>query len=345
MKLVYIGAFPPGYGGVTIKNKNLFDALSDKTELLKVDLNKVKKRDVKETFKLITAFLSRKNRFLIGVSGKKTRRRFTQLLYYVNRTAMNHSLIFLMGGTVANDIASDPGYLKYASEYKMIYAETQGMVNTLRNAGLKNVGLYPNGRFRPKNTPPKRKRGDTLKCVFFSAVRPEKGVDIILEAAKSLPGIYFAFYGPIEHEYQLVFTQKVNELTNVSYHGVFKGEPEDVYLELSKYDILLFPTMWKAEGVPGILVEGKIAGLAEVVSNHNYNSELVEDHIEGIVLTQNVANNMVKVLRQLEDDNELLLKLKIGSTKSAEKYYIDNYTEDILNTILDRDKYKMELRL
>ena len=105
-----MGAFPPGYGGVTIKNKNLYDALSAKTNVLKVDLNKIKKRDIKETFKFITALLGRKNRFLIGVSGKQTRKKFTQLLYYVNRKAMNHSLIFLMGGTVADDIASDPEY-------------------------------------------------------------------------------------------------------------------------------------------------------------------------------------------------------------------------------------------
>lgn len=336
MKIYYLGPFPPEYGGVTIKNKNLFDALSKKTEILKIDLNKVKKRNIKEIFRFITALVGRKNRFLIGVSGKQTRKKFTQLLYYVNRKAMNHSLIFLMGGTVADDIASDLGYLKYVSEYKMIYAETQSMVNTLRNAGLKNVGLYPNGRFRPKNTIPIRNCADKLRCVFFSAICPEKGVDIILDAAGSLPEFIFVFYGSIKHEYQKDFMQKVNALSNAYYHGVFKGEPEDVYHELSKYDILLFPTMWKAEGIPGILVEGKIAGLAEVVSDHNYNAKIVRDHIEGIVLAQNDANNLVSALRQLENDRDFLQGLKEGSALSAEKYYINNYTEDILNIILDR---------
>lgn len=335
MKIIYMGAFPPGYGGVTIKNKNLYDALSAKTNVLKVDLNKIKKRDIKETFKFITALLGRKNRFLIGVSGKQTRKKFTQLLYYVNRKAMNHSLIFLMGGTVADDIASDPEYLKYVSEYKMIYAETQSMVNILRSTGLKNVGLYPNGRFKPENKLPIKNCVGTLQCVFFSAVRHEKGVDIILDAAKSLPGISFAFYGPIEHEYQMAFMKKVNELPNVFYHGVFKGESENVYQELSKYDILLFPTMYKIEGVPGILVEGKIAGLAEVVSDNSYNSEIVKNHIEGIVLGQNDANNLVSALRQLENDREYLQSLKEKNALSAEKYYINNYIVDILDTISD----------
>lgn len=335
MKVFYLGAFPPGYGGVTIKNKNLYEALSTKIEISKVDFNLVKRKNIKETVRLIVALLGRNNRFVIGVSGKQTRKRFTQLLYYINRKAMNYSLIFLMGGTAANDIASDPEYLKCASGYKMIYAETQGMIKTLEDAGLHNAGYYPNGRFKPKKQVEVREKDGRLKCVFFSAIHPEKGVDIILSAAESLPDISFGFYGTVDKDYRAEFGRFVDRLPNAEYYGVFTGNAEAVYKELFQYDVLLLPTRWKAEGVPGILVEAKIAGLVEVVSNHNYNSELVHDQVDGVVLPTSNIENLVSTLNNLKKDKELLLRLKEGSFLSAESFYIDNYIEDILKEIIE----------
>lgn len=102
---------------------------------------------------------------------------------------------------------------------------------------------------------------------------------------------------------------KVNTQQNVSYYGVFKGSIEAVCGELSKYDALLFPTKWDIEGVQGILVEEKIAGLAEIVTNHNYNSEIVENCQDEIVL----KNNAIK---------ELIEAILLCSRKSG---YIENY--------------------
>lgn len=333
MKVFYLGAFPPEYGGVTVKNKNLYEALATKIEISKVDFSLVKRKNIKETVRLLVALLGRKNRFVIGVSGKQTRKRFTQLLYYINRKAMNQSLIFLMGGTVANDIVSDPEYLKCASGYKMIYAETQSMIKTLEDAGLHNAGYYPNGRFKPKNQVEVREKDGKLKCVFFSLIQPQKGADIILEAAELLPEVEFSFYGNIDQAYRQAFEEKINRLNNVNYYGIFKGNSEMVYAELRKYDVLLFPTKWEIEGVPGILVEGKIAGLAEIVSNKSYNAELVQDNEEGIVLHENSVAGLVETLMSLGKDDQTLLRLKKGSLNSSEQYFIENNIGAIIDEI------------
>lgn len=42
MKIYYIGSFPPIYGGVTIKNKNLYEALEGKLELRRIDVNRMR---------------------------------------------------------------------------------------------------------------------------------------------------------------------------------------------------------------------------------------------------------------------------------------------------------------
>ena len=67
MALVYIGAFPPGYGGVTVKNLNLYTAIKRHTEIDKIDLNIIKRRNVKEAIRLLLFLLNRGNRFVIGI--------------------------------------------------------------------------------------------------------------------------------------------------------------------------------------------------------------------------------------------------------------------------------------
>ena len=95
MSIVYMGAFPPGYGGVTIKNQNLYAALEKEIPIKKVDFNRVKRKDIKEAGRLVFHLLNPRNRFVVGVSGKITRKRFTQVLYYLNRKAMRKSIIMI----------------------------------------------------------------------------------------------------------------------------------------------------------------------------------------------------------------------------------------------------------
>lgn len=333
MSIVYMGAFPPGYGGVTIKNQNLYTALEKEIPIKKVDFNRVKRKDIKEAGRLVFHLLNPRNRFVVGVSGKITRKRFTQVLYYLNRKAMRNSIIMIMGGTASHDMSVDPEYRKCAMGYKKIYVETQSMKAEMDAAGFENVDIYPNGRFRPQKAVELKTADKKLRCVFFSQVQPEKGADLVLEAARMLPNVDFSFYGNIVDDYKDIFMNRVNAQQNVSYYGVFKGSIDAVYGELSKYDVLLFPTKWDIEGVPGILVEGKIAGLAEIVSNKSYNAELVQDGVEGVVIAENTGNCLAAAIQQLAEDRDFLNSMKKGSRESSERYYIENYIESIADNL------------
>lgn len=336
MGIYYLGAFPPDYGGVTVKNQNLYHALKERIEIEKIDFNLIKRKNLREIIHFFAIVFKKNNRFVIGVSGKKTRKRFTQLLYYFNRKAMSNSIILLMGGTASNDIVSDAEYLKCARGYKKIYAETESMVKILKDAGLSNIGYYPNGRYRPKKLRRNKKNEGCLKCVFMSAIQPEKGVDIILKAAREMPNISFTFYGTINEAFCNEFMKNVDNMENVDYKGVFTGGTEAVYKELEQYDILLLPTRWKAEGVPGIFVEAKMVGITIITSDQNYNRELVRDGYEGIILQENDQKYLIDSLMVLNENTKLLERLKEGSALSAEKFCIDNYIDDIIEEVLSR---------
>lgn len=333
MSIVYIGPFPINGGGVTNKNRDLFDALiHNGLRIEKIDLHKITKRkSIIETIRLGLALISRNNRFIVGIStGKNTRRNFCKLLYTINKSAMRKSIILIMGGMDDKNIVKDQAYRKWMSCYKTVYVETKGMKKNLEEAGMDNIAIYPNGRFKPVHKIPERSIGKTMKCIFFSLIQPEKGADLVLEAATSLRQVQFTFYGQIVDTYKDSFLKQVSNLPNVSYQGIFQGSSEEIYEELAKYDVLLFPTQWETEGVPGILVEGKIAGLAEIVSNKSHNAEIVTDGKDGIVMKNYTVDDLIFSIQMVMNDRFLLKQMKCCSKKSGEYYFIENNISDII---------------
>lgn len=328
MSVIYIGAFPPQWGGVTVKNDDLFNELTKNgISIEKVDLNKIKRsRSIKEALRLIRAITGRNNRLIIGVSAG-SRRIFTKLLYLINKRIMSRSVVVVMGGAAARELSSDSDYMKWMSEFKRIYVETYGMAKLLMESGMRNVSIYPNCRKKAAHSFISEEENSKLQCVFFSLIQKQKGVDTILKSAKDLPEIDFSFYGPIDSKYKDEFEQNMHELGNCTYKGLFKGTDEEKYRELAKYDILLLPTRWTTEGIPGILVEAKIAGLTCIVSDVSYNSEIVTNGINGIVLARNDDQCLKEAISFLNEHRNILLMQKNESFKSADDYYIESYLD------------------
>lgn len=366
MKNRYIGNFPPPYGGVTIKNQLLFEDISKQIKIYRLEQGRFCPQKVYQLLNCLISLLPNQT-LIIGISGKGGKSLLqTKLLYCLNRNTMKRSIYFMMGGREAERIAKDLKQVQMYKNYKQIYVENQSMKNQLIKAGLNNVSVYPNCRRRPNkyfngesndskdlrctffSIIQEKKDVDNilsvgsdynscvwvthirLKAVFFSRVTPDKGIDIILDVAKKLSNVEFHLYGEIDSTYSDILNNELSSLPNVTYHGVFKGRDTEVYDELARYDVMLLPTKWKHEGVPGVLVEAKIAGIPSIVSDICYNAEIVEDGVSGIVLKENTVENLAEAIERLDKNRAELYKLKAGAKKSAEMYYIENYIEDIL---------------
>lgn len=332
MKVRYIGNFPPPYGGVTIKNALLFDMLSQDLSVIRLKESKRIPKKLNHFINMLLALVSRVP-LAIGVSAAGgTSRLLTRLLYVFNRRIMRKSLYFMMGGLEAKRIAGNPKEIEWYRSYRKIYVETKTMMQCLNDAGLTNVGWFPNCRHKPeKEMQVSDNRQQPLKCVFFSLIQPMKGTEEILAAAKQLPEVEFTFWGHISPEYREVFLSKIEKYPNAQYLGVFSGSNAEVFAELARHDVLLLPTKWKTEGVPGVLAEAKISGIPAIVSNLCYNAEIVEDGVNGVVLSENTENALAAAIAAYNADRELLYTHKKDALKSAEKYYAETYQVDILN--------------
>lgn len=332
MKIYYIGSFPPTYGGVTIKNKNLYEALREKIDIRRIDMNRIKRGDVREIIRFFWAMLTGRQ-FIVGLAGQKNRRQFTKLLYRFRRRAMECSVMLVMGGIVDDMIQEGPAFFDMLRRYRQLYVELPGMVRKLNDSGVLNVMMYPNGRPRPRCLQAIHSDNGPLRCVFFSQIEPEKGVDRILETARLISEVRFDFYGRIVPSYQERFLREIEGLGNASYHGVFTGDSDAVYRELNQYDILLLPTRCKTEGLPGILIEAKIAGIPAAVTGINGNRDIITDGIDGFVLDEDTAQCLEEKLRYLDANRDLLTDMKYASRTSAERYYIDICAGDVIREL------------
>lgn len=324
-KIYYMGSFPPPYGGVTVKNRLFYGLLKDKFDIC-----------VKRKFTVISIIgaLLKGERFILGVGHTGFLLMLTTVMYYFRPKAMGRSVVFAMGGNLADLVKEKPVMIKRLQRYRHIYVEPTGMMDRLQKMGLKNLSLLPNCRVRPTTKYKALFHNDgNVRCVFFSRITLDKGIDIVLDAAKKLTNVEFHLYGEIDNTYSDIFSNEINGSTNITYHGVFKGKDIEVHDEMSKYDVMLLPTRWRYEGVPGVLVEAKIAGVPAIVSNICYNAEIVEDGVSGIVLMENTAEELAKAIARLDTDRDELYRLKCGAKQSAELYYIENYIDDILKKL------------
>jgi glycosyltransferase involved in cell wall biosynthesis len=193
-----------------------------------------------------------------------------------------------------------------------------------------NVITFPNCREIHKSIKPRKTFAcQPIKLLYFSKICKEKGVPQLIDMAKQLNDndIKFTldFYGAIDYCYKKEFDLECLRVSNVRYMGVFDVYKHNVYTKLNEYDLLLFPSIWLGEGVAGILVESKIAGIPAVVSNHNVNSEVVIDGQEGIIINGDLAKGFAESVQKLSLDREELFRLANGAFISRKRYDINLY--------------------
>ena len=329
-RIYYLGQFGKAVGGVTVKNKCLFSFYQiNGVDLKKIDLSKVKHFSIPSMFELVKCFIL-KRQLIIGMSNKG-RNRFIKLLHSFKKKNLQQSVVFIMGGTFHNEMKDNEKLRKLYLLCKHIFVENPVMLQSLNDLGFYNVSLLPNCRAKNGiNVVPSK--NDKLRCLFFSLICPEKGVDLICQASQLLPDVEFGFYGSVVSDYKPAFDECMGSNQNCSYYGVF-SDGEDKKTELiNQWDLLLLPTRYKGEGMPGIIVEAKMSGIVPVVSNFPDASFLVKKD-NGIIMEEYSIDCLVKSINKFCDNKDLLLKMKQASLADIKRFTFDAHKDELLDVL------------
>lgn len=334
---IYIGEFPPPVGGVTIKNSLLKDEIYKDLDMYFVDLYECKKRPY--MLLLLVFLIIQADRILLGVGSNK---RLVFLLKVIailkGKCGLKSCSIFMMGSTLQGYCKSNLKATALMRKTNVIYTESNRINDEFISLGIDNVKFYPNCRSTPNTKYYEKQRfTEKIDLVFFSKICKEKGADLLFDVVDQLSrhgvAVSLDYYGIIDKSYRKEFEERLATRTlRCRYCGIFDASKNDVYDKLREYDVLVFPSTWKGEGVPGILVESKIAGIPAIVSNHNYNGEIVLSGEEGIVVDGNLVPGFVDAVKAL-CNNDLYNVLANGAFKSRFRYDVSTYKDELVRLI------------
>ncbi len=237
----------------------------------------------------------------------------------------NRIHFFVVGGVFHNYLGFRYSISAY-KKLKAIYTQSPKMVKVMNEKGLKNVMFVPNSK-RIDHYPPIKLRDsqECLKFVFLSRIHPDKGCQQIIECSKLLnkkgltSKFSVAFYGTIFHDYEKAFLESIENIENVNYKGYLDLTTKAGYDELSKYDVMLFPTYWHGEGFPGVVIDAYIAGLPIVASDWNFNADVVTSET-GIIIPSKNQEELLKEMQIFIEGGYNLAEMKIRCQQIAHQY-------------------------
>ena len=190
---------------------------------------------------------------------------------------------------------------------------------------LKNVEVIPNFKRFDYELTLKESDCNSFTFVFISRISKSKGIFEIIEAVRVLKTLNselnFAvdFYGPIEEEIKL---PEDLPLIYKGYLDIMNNQQES-YETLAEYSCMLFPTYWKGEGFPGVIIDAYVAGLPVIATDWNMNKEVVEDGETGIIIPIKDARALASAMLKMIENPEFVATMSQNSLNKAKDFHID----------------------
>lgn len=328
-KVCVIGHF--GFGkellnGQTIKTKIVTEELErqlGKKQVMKIDTH----GGVKSLLKLpIQAFSAlKKCDNIIIFPAHNGLRIITPILSLENKLFHRKLHYAVIGGWLPSFVENKKVLKSLLQHFNHIYVETSTMKRALEKQGFKNITIMPNCK--------KLRILDESELVYntfepyklctFSRVMKEKGIEDAINAVKAVNEkmgriIYeLDIYGQVDSE-QVEWFEALKKAfpEYVRYKGLV---PFDKTVDVVKnYFLLLFPTRFYTEGIPGTIIDAYAAGVPVVASRWESFSDIIDEKQTGFGYNFDKVEELTEVLSKLYKNS--LQEQKGNALKKAESF-------------------------
>ena len=231
---------------------------------------------------------------------------------------------FVVGGWLREFLANLPLHRFMLRHISGIHTETQRLKSELETFyNFTNVDVFPNFRFF--DFQPSRTIGDKLHVVFMARVNKMKGLDWIFSLAEYIKSsgledkITITFYGPIHDEDRDYFEAELHKYSFTEYTGVL--QPSEIHLTLNDYDVMLLPTHYYTEGLPGSIIDAYISGIPVIVTDWKHSRELVDDGKCGYIIPfENGEDALIDCVIKLMNNRDTLRELQNGALSKRQAF-------------------------
>ncbi len=351
-EILVIGAF--GYeknqlDGQTVKSRSVVNLIKSRfgqhIDQIVFDTQTVYRNPIL-IFRLLFNFV--KSERIVYLPASKSLTYLFPLLYVLSILFRKKIILICIGGF---QIDYFEGNLPYKRRHPLqkylsskIYAflpEVMSVYSYLKEKyDFKNLTYFPNFRVTSRRSVNKRSDEKCLKIVYMARINKKMGYDVIFNFSKyaRLKGleVQVDFYGQISSDDNDDFISKLKQNSeNTDYKGFLF--PEQIHETLSKYDLLVLPTRYYIEGIPGSIIDAYFSAIPVVATNWKNAKEIIEHGMTGYIVSfDNPQEEFNECLHKLYNDRELLYKMKQNAyTKSLD--YSSEVAVEKLTKLLNGD--------
>lgn len=330
------------YDGQTIKTYNIYKALVNNLENRNVSFvntnNGLKKLPILILKTILAVY---KNRNIVMLPAQNGVQVFSPILRLLSRFVKCKMHYVVIGGWLPEFVEGRSWLKKALMNFDYIYVETNIMKKKLMQMGFKNIVVLPNCKELEILKPEELvyATGEPYKLCTFSRVMKEKGiedaVDAVMSVNKQLGRVVYSLdiYGQVDANQVKWFDDLQTRFPEyIKYKGTVDFDKTTSVLK--NYFMLLFPTRFYTEGIPGTIIDAYAAGVPVIYSKWENYRDLVDDKV-GYGYEFNSKEALEKMLLKIKvKDIENMGVMKRACIIKAEKYIPKTVIKQITNNLL-----------
>lgn len=156
--------------------------------------------------------------------------------------------------------------------------------------------------------------------LYFGRIIDEKGVDVLVEAARLVPDVEVIVVGDGPDKQKLEGYVEKLSLSNVRFIGAKWGDALNDYLRNCR--CVIVPSLWY-ENFPYVIFQAFSAGKPVIGSNRGGIPELIQDGQHGLVYQANDPGALAAGMRKLKDNSDVAEQMGVRARCYVEKEFND----------------------
>jgi len=338
LKILFIGGINQANipnGGEEYKNQLLHSKINEAfQERIIIDTYRWFKKPRILWSLVVTILFQNADVVLISASSVSTYR-LIKLISFIRPSLIEKTTYLVIGGYFPEGIQTERFSWKFYKNLKNVIVEGESLKRNLQiHSGLTNINVISNFKTFPNFSLNRNHDTHSLfRFVFVGRISEGKGIKEILEALNILNQTDIAFeidfYGPVEEQFDL-------DTDNSKYCGFldFQHNPEIAYSKLSQYDCMLFPTYWRGEGFPGVIIDAFVAGLPVIATDWNMNTETIEEGVNGFIIEPKSSEALAEKMQYVMHNEKELENIRENNLARAQDYHIDKIWPQLISHVV-----------
>lgn len=229
-------------------------------------------------------------------------------------------------------------------KFDYIYVETSAMKKALVEQGFNNIEVLPNCKDLKivDEADLVYAKSEPYRLCTFSRVMKEKGIEDAVYAVRSVNEFFgrtvytLDIFGQVDSNQTKWFETLKETFPNyISYGGIVPFDESTKVLK--DYYLLLFPTRFYTEGIPGTIIDAYAAGVPVVSSKWEGFSDVIVDQITGVGYDHSDAMSLKNVLLQIAEKPRRINSMKLECIKRASNFTPEIAMDGLIHRVLIKE--------